>query len=294
MSRFVVMAASGKTGTAVCRSLLRAGHTVIAMGRTEASAQLLKKEGAQLAIGDPANEQFLAAHFDGADGVYALLPYDVGQPGYLSSQRRLGQALTRALQMSQVGKTVFLSSLGAEQAHGTGLIQSLHEQEARFAALGTESLLILRAGAFLENIGAQLDLMRSQGCHVEAIDEDRAVPMVCASDIADRVVHALTQESWQGHRIREVLGHGDISMGTVTRVLQEKLRMPHLRYVRLSYEDYAGRLREYGFAPDVAELNAELSRGINEGRIRSLHGRDSENTTPTSLAQYLDKALQAS
>jgi uncharacterized protein YbjT (DUF2867 family) len=193
--------------------------------------------------------------------------------------------------MSRVARTVFLSSLGADQATGTGMIQSLHEQEARFRSLASDNLLMLRAGALFDNVISQIGLMRSHGFHAEAIEEDLAIPMVSAADIAQRVVIGLTSEVWRGHRMCEVLGHSDISMRTVTRVLQEKLDMPRLRYLKLSYDDYAAMLAENGFAPDVAALTAELSRGINEGRIRSVHGRHPESTTATSFAEHLEGAL---
>jgi len=55
-------------------------------------------------------------------------------------------------------------------------------------------------------------------------------------------------------------------------------------------------LLQMGFSQNVAELFVEMSRAFNEGKIKSLAGRSSANTTPTrfeAFAEVLAKAYQA-
>ena len=55
------------------------------------------------------------------------------------------------MQDAGVRRAVFLSSLGAEVAAGTGPIVGLHGAEERLGAISGIALLILRAGYFYEN-----------------------------------------------------------------------------------------------------------------------------------------------
>ena len=56
-----------------------------------------------------------------------------------------------AIPGSGLRHVVFLSSLGADVAEGTGPIAGLHAQEQRLRRLSAVNVLILRAGYFFEN-----------------------------------------------------------------------------------------------------------------------------------------------
>jgi nucleoside-diphosphate-sugar epimerase len=117
-----VMGATGNTGRKIAETLLNAGENVRALGRSESKLAELKREGAEVCIGDTNDAAFLARAFRGADAIYTLLPTDRRAPDYRAEQDRQGEAIARAIRESGVRYVVALSSVGADLSEGTGVI----------------------------------------------------------------------------------------------------------------------------------------------------------------------------
>ena len=281
-----VMHASGRTGQRLTRQLLGAGHPVRALGRSAVRLGALVEHGAQACIGDPLDARHLAQAFEGMDVVYALMPYDLMQPGYLERQRQLGQAMADAVRAARVPRVVLLSSLGAELSWGTGMILSLHEQEQRLADLPWLHATFLRAGDFMENRLGALAPMLEHHVWSDVVSVDRPVPMVATADIADAAFEVVRSADWTGLNVREVLGPCDISYGEVTGILADRLGLPDLHYEPCSAQALRDMLMGAGLPPDTAELTAKISQAIEEGRIQSRQGRTEDNTTPTRFADF--------
>jgi uncharacterized protein YbjT (DUF2867 family) len=146
-----VMGATGNTGKRIVELLLEAGEKVRALGRSENRLAELEHAGADTRIGDAADAAFLTKAFRGADAVYTLLPTDPYAPDYRALQEKQGEAVAKAIKESGVPYVVALSSVGADQDEGTGLIAGLHSQEERLSSLKGTRVLILRPGFFFEN-----------------------------------------------------------------------------------------------------------------------------------------------
>lgn len=292
MSTFAVMGATGRTGSKIAQALINAGHQVRVLGRSQERLAGLQALGAKSLAGDSADRAYLARAFDGADGVYTLMPFDPQQAGYFQHQRAQGEAIAAALKQAGTPHVVALSSLGADQASGTGVIQSLYEQEQRLRELAGCHVMLLRPGAFFESIFSLLPGVRYQGVLADAVAVDQPVPMIATADVAASAAAALQARDWQGHVVRELLGPEDLTNRQVAAIVGQAIGQPALQYHQLAYEEMAGVLASAGLAADLAQLLVEFARGINEGRIRSLEGRNARNTTPTSLAT-MGPAFQA-
>jgi len=280
------MHASGRTGQRLTRRLLGAGHRVRALGRSAGSLGALVEAGASASIGDPTDAQHLRRAFEGVDLVYALLPYDLTQPGYLARQHQLGQAMADALRTAGVPRVVLLSSLGAELSQGTGMILSLHEQEQRLADIPWLHAVYLRAGDFMENRLAALAPLLAHRCWSDVVAADQPVPMVATADIADAAFELMTAPDWTGLSVREVMGPCDISHAEVTAILAHRLALPGLRYEPCSRSELRDLLVTAGVPLDTAELTAQTSQAIEDGRIRSRFGRTATSTTKTHFANF--------
>lgn len=285
-----ILGASGRTGARVAARLLgRPGLKLRVLGRFAEGLSALAAAGAEPRIGRLQDAAYLRVAFEGADAAYVMLPHELDRPGFLQRQREDAQAIAAALHGAGVPHVVALSSLGAEQAEGTGVILGLHALERSLG--GLPGLRLLRPGAFFENLLVQLPSPSAGAPLVDALRPDLAVPMLDTRDIGDAAAAALLSRDWQGLSVQELLGPCDLSGEQLACQLALHLGRPALAYQQLPYEVMAAELHEAGLAADAAALMMDMARALNEGRIRSLQGRDDGNSTPTGIAQFLREQL---
>lgn len=288
-----IMGATGNTGGKITKALLRAGEKVCALGRSKTKLAELEEAGAETYAGDAKDVDFLLKAFRGADAVYTLLPADPRSVDYCAEQDRQGEAIAKAIGGSGVRYVVALSSLGAELSEGTGPIAGLHAQEERTKQLEGTHVLALRPSFFFENFYFSLPLIRQEEINGDSVAPDLAVPMVATTDIAEVAARALRTRDWTGFAVRELLGPRDLTYAEATRILGERIGVPGLKYVQFSYPDMASLLVQAGLSQSFADLYNEMTRAVNEGKIRSLEGRTPQNTTSTRFEDFADELARA-
>jgi uncharacterized protein YbjT (DUF2867 family) len=291
-----VMGATGHTGRRLAELLLESGEKVRALGRSQDKLAPLAKMGAEVMAGDAGDARFLASAFRGAEGVFTLIPPDAHAADYRGLQDSIGEATAKAIRESGVRRVVFLSSVGADVPAGTGPIAGLHAQEARLRKLEDVHVLSLRAGYFFENFYESLGLIRHQGINGGAVAPDVPIPMIATRDIADAAARALRERDFQGFTVRELLGPRDLTQAEATRILGARIGKPDLKYVQFPYGDFTKALLQAGLSESVAGLYTEMSRALNEGKVKSVEGRRKENTTPTRFEDFaaeLEEAYRA-
>src|SRR6185436_15934573 len=111
MATIAVMGASGNIGSKVTEHLLAGGHTVRAIGRSAEKLAGLKARGADVLLGDAADEAFLTRAFTGADGAFTLVPTDLGSPDVRADMERVGTSIAAAIAKSGVRHAVAISSI---------------------------------------------------------------------------------------------------------------------------------------------------------------------------------------
>ena len=288
-----VMAATGRIGKRTTELLLTAGEKVRALGRSTRKLSELRNAGAETFVGEATDAAFLAKSFRGATAVYTLLPYNAQESNYYAQQTRVGEAIIEAVRQSGIRHVVFLSSIGADQPSGTGMIMSMHAQEGRLRGLKGTNVLILRPGPFFENLYGMLELIKHEGITGDAFAPDVPLPMVATRDIADAAARALRARNWNRVVVRELLGPRDISFAEATRIIGERIGKPELKYVQFPYADSIKALTQFGFSENIATLEVEVARAANEGRIGSQESRNAENTTPTRFEDFADELARA-
>src|SRR5262245_47118760 len=214
-----ILGASGKTGRATAEMLLDKGEKVRVIARHREPLAALVKHGAEAVVGDIGEAQFLASALHGSDAVYALIPPNPTAPDFLAYADDIGEGITQAVRSAGIKHVVFLSSVGADQASGTGPIVGLHRQEKRFAAVKGLNTVTLRAGYFFENHFMTLGLIKHEGINGSALAGDVAFAQVATRDIGAAAAHALRARDFSGLEVREVLGPRDLSMDEATRIL---------------------------------------------------------------------------
>jgi len=286
-----IMGASGHTGRAVADILLKEGQQVRVIGRARDRLQPLIDRGADAAVGDAADAAFLTRALRGSDGAYTLMPPDATHPDYRTYQTKVGEAMAKAVRDGGVKHLVFLSSVGADQPSGTGPIAGLHEHEQRLRTIPGLNALFLRPGYFFENHLLSLGLIKHQGINGSAMAGDLSIAMTATADIAREAARALRARDFTGVAVQEVLGPRDFTFKETTSILGKAIGRPDLAYVQFPYDAAFDGMVTMGLSKSMASLYVEMSRGFNEGKIKSVEGRNLRNTTPTRFEDFAANVL---
>src|SRR5215471_11263921 len=160
---YVVLGASGNTGHVVAKSLLARGQKVRVVGRNSAKLQPLASQDAEIFVGDLADSQALMRAFKGVDSAYVMIPPNPADHDVRGYQERVSDAIASAVEKSGVQHVVSLSSVGADQASGTGPVVGLHNLEEKLNHINRVNVLHLRPGYFMENTLPQAGAIRMLG-----------------------------------------------------------------------------------------------------------------------------------
>jgi hypothetical protein len=80
-------------------------------------------------------------------------------------------------------------------------------------------------------------------------------------------------------------------MAEVTTALGRAIGKPDLRYVQFPYDEARKGMVGAGLPAGMADLYVEMSRGFNEGAIRSTQPRSAATTTPTTIDTFAATVL---
>jgi len=206
---FAVTGVTGQVGAVVATKLLERGLPVRAVLRNAEKAGPWQDRGAEIAIADMADASALAKAFEGAEGVFLLLPpaFDPA-PGFPQVKATIA-ALKTALVEAKPKKVVCLSTVGA-QAKEDNLLSQLGLVEQSLSGLPMP-IAFLRAGWFMENSAWDIALARENGIMPSFLQPlTKPVPMVAVRDVG-AVAAELLQEDWTGKRIVELEGPSRIA-----------------------------------------------------------------------------------
>jgi uncharacterized protein YbjT (DUF2867 family) len=265
---FVVFGVSGNTGRIVANRLLAEGKRVRVVVRDAKRGEEWSQRGAEVAVADVEESGSVERALAGAEGAYLLLPPDNRTPDFMGRARRVLDSVERALAAAHVGHVVFLSSVGAQHAAGTGPIKSLHlvEEELPKAAPGTRFTFI-RAAYFMENILANLPAMKESGIlPVFGGGESYPFPMVATEDIGAVAAEALLSPPSSAKQILELSGPADYSFADAARAFGAALGRT-VTATPLPLEAMVPTLQQFGISADVAGQYREMTEGMAKGLL---------------------------
>jgi uncharacterized protein YbjT (DUF2867 family) len=140
---FVVLGATGNTGSAVVETLLSKKQPVRVVVRSAEKGAGWKAEGADVVVASLDEVSAMTEAFKGAKGVYLLVPPNYGAEAWLADQRARMDRAAEAVQKSGVDHVVFLSSVGGHISGGTGPIRAASYGEHAIGCIA-KRLTILR------------------------------------------------------------------------------------------------------------------------------------------------------
>lgn len=261
---YAVAGVTGHTGAATAEVLRAAGHPVRVLVRRAEQGEPWKKKGCEVAVADLADPAALAAALQGVKGFYLLSPPNMAAADFLADRKAFLEKVVEGLQRARPPAVVFLSSIGAQHASGTGPIVTAHRVEQALRGI-VPSVTFLRAAYFVENWGSVVGLAKAQGIlpHFGAVDVK--FPQVCARDIGEAVAYAL-KTPIDGTRVAELAGREDWSVEDVAAALGTLLGKP-VKAVAAPVEAAEAGLVQAGLPAEMARLYAEMYRGIGAGLV---------------------------
>jgi uncharacterized protein YbjT (DUF2867 family) len=288
---YVVLGATGNTGSVVAKALLDGSQKVRVVGRSKERLAGFVIRGAEAFEADIMDSAALTKAFTGARAVYTLLPPDPASPNYRAHQDEETNSIVTALEAAGVTHALTLSSFGADKPDKTGPVVGLHVMEKRLAQIPKLSALHLRAGYFMENTLPQVGIIRNFGMMAGPVRADLALPTIATRDIGAAAAEALLKLDFTGQQAHELLGQRDLTYLQMAKIIGAAIGIPNLTYVQMSAEQIIQAMTQMGMSKNFATLICEMADALNGGYMRALEPRSPANTTPTSFEEFVHKVF---
>jgi uncharacterized protein YbjT (DUF2867 family) len=265
---FVVIGATGNTGSAVADTLLSRKQPVRIVVRSADKGAAWKAKEAEIAVASLDDVSALTKAFEGATGVYLLVPPNYGAVTWLAEQRARMDRAAEAVKKSGVAHVVFLSSVGGHIAEGTGPIRAARygEQTLNGAA---KNLTILRPCYFMENWAPGVGMAKGQGILPTFIAPTAKAPMISTRDIG-RIGAEQLIAGGKGKLIVELAGPQEYSPDDVAAALGQILgKVVTAQQAPLSA--VVPTFKSFGFSDEAAGLFEEMYASFARGTIGYEH-----------------------
>jgi len=261
---FVVVGATGNTGSAVAETLLDRKQPVRIVVRSAEKGTAWKAKGAEIAVASLDDVPALTETFAGATGVYLLVPPNYGATAWLSEQRARMDRAAEAVKNSGVGHVVFLSSVGGHLAEGTGPIRAVRYGEQKLGA-AAKNLTILRPCYFMENWTPGIGSAKGQGILPTFIAPTAKIPMIATKDIG-RIGAEQLMAGGKGRQTIEMAGPEEYSPDQVAAALGQALgKRVSTQHAPLNA--VVPTFKSFGFSDEAAKLFEEMYAAFSTGAI---------------------------
>ena len=287
--KVVVTTPAGHVGSRVTQLLIQAGVRPTLLTRYPGRLDPAIAERADVIAADLSDAATVVRATTGTDALFWVSPdtadRDADPVAWLA---RLGAGAARAVTENQIGRTVFLSSIGAEQRVGAGQIDGLARTEEQLDATGA-SVLHLRCGYFFTNLLTELDSLRA-GVLRAPMPLDYAQPWVDPRDIGDVAAARLLSADWSGRQVQAVHGPEDLTLARVADIISQATGR-RIQAETMSEEELRRLLRAEGLGEAQVEGFAGMA-SLTRGGFAPEDRRSIVTTTPTTLAAWAHAYLR--
>jgi NAD(P)H dehydrogenase (quinone) len=284
---FAVTGITGNVGGEVARNLLAAGQPVRGVVRETRKGETWAKRGCDLVEADINDAAALAAAFQGAAGVFVLVPPNFDPSPDFREAHAVAAALRSALNAARPGRVVYLSTIGAQATRANLLTQhSIIEQ-----ALGELSIPIcfLRPGWFMENSSWDVAPAARNGVFPSFLQPlDKPVPMVATADIG-RVAAELIQTAWSGRSVVELEGPHRVPPEEIAATFADLLGRP-VRIDAVPRETWESLFQSQGMKNPAPRI--QMLDGFNQGWIEFESGEAGSRKGKVELRTVLQRLIE--
>ena len=279
----VVTAPTGNVGSRVARLLIQAGVRPRLLARHPARLDQALREQADVVEADLSDADAVVRATRDADAqLWVAPPTADPDADPVAWYARLGANAARAVTENGIGRTVFLSSIGAEMRTGAGEIDGLARTEELLDATGA-TVLKLRCGYFFTNLLGQVDSIR-EGVLKLPMALDFAQPWVDPRDIGEIAAARLLSAGWSGRHVQAVHGPEDLTLSRVAAIVSQATGHP-VRAETMTEDALRRSLQSSGLGDKQVEGFVGMSAVMRDDFIAQ-DKRSILTTTPTTLAAW--------
>jgi uncharacterized protein YbjT (DUF2867 family) len=288
---YAILGATGHVGSVITNSLLVRGEKVRVIGRDACRLDKFVRKGAEAVVANVSDAAASTKALTGVRAAFLMIPPDMTSEDYRADQDRASDAIALAVQEAGLKYAVFLSSIGAHVAAGTGPIAGLHAAEVKLNAVSELNVLHLRPAYFMENNLATMGMIQGMGILGNALLPELKIAMIATHDIGGYAARRLLSLDFSGKETRELLGERDLSMNETAAIIARGIGKSDLRYVQFPYEQVQQVLMQMGIPVKTAALFIEMYKAFNEGAVVAQEQRSAENTTSTSVEKFVQEVF---
>ncbi|MDJ1467319.1 SDR family oxidoreductase [Xanthocytophaga flava] len=267
----VVTGSLGYVSQPLTEKLLQKGHSVTVISSNPDKQKKIEALGARAAIGIIDDVDFIINTFTGADAVYCMLaPYgNLADPTNTADEviKRAETFVTnykQAIEKSGVKRIVYLSSIGADKATGSGLISVHYHAENTLRALPSDvNVSFIRAAGFYKNMLGYIHTLKHHNSIAASYGGDDRVVWVSNLDIADAVVNEL--ESQETDRKVSYVASEELSCTEAAAILGTAIGKPDLTWQILTDQQQLMALKAHGMNDSIAHNFVEMNASIHNG-----------------------------
>jgi uncharacterized protein YbjT (DUF2867 family) len=266
--KLVITGSLGHISRPLTIELVGKNHSVIVISSKPEKQKEIESLGAVAAIGSVQDAKFLASTFNGADGVYTMIPpsnYFNPHMDLMAYCQGIGNAYAEAIEASGVKRVVHLSSIGAHLLKDSGLIVSHRAVEDILSRLPDVALCFLRPSGFYYNLYSFLPRIKKEGFIAANYGGPEKLIWVSPLDIASAAAEEL-ERPWVGKKVRYV-SSDELSGDETARILGEAIGKPDLKWVLITSEQMKNGLQAAGMNHAIAEGMAEMFASQQRGEL---------------------------
>jgi len=284
---FAVTGITGNVGGHVAGNLLAAGRPVRAVVREIRKGDVWAERGCEVVKADIYDVGSLASAFEGAEGVFVLVPPSFDPAHGFPEARAIAATLKSALERARPGRVVYLSTIGAQASQSNLLTQhSIIEQVLRELSM---PITFLRPGWFMENFRWDIAAARASGVIQSFLQPlDKGVPMVATADVG-RVAAQLLQETLTGRQVVELEGPRRMTPNEIAATLAELLCRP-VRSESVPRGIWEPLFQSQGMQNPTPRIR--MLDGFNEGWIEFENGAAGSQKGQVALKTVLQKLVE--
>jgi len=285
---FAITGITGKVGGEVARNLLAAGQPVRAIVRDIRKGDAWAGRGCRLEQADINDEAALTSAFEGAEGVFVLVPPNFDPLPDFPEARATALRLRSALEAARPGRVVYLSTIGAQSSQSNLLTQhTIIEQALRDLPM---PITFLRPGWFMENSSWDVAPARQNGVISSYLQPvDKPVPMVATADIG-RVAAELLQETGKGRRVVELEGPRRVTPDMIGATFADLLGRP-VRVEAVPRETWESIFKSQGMKNPLPRI--QMLDGFNQGWIDFENGETGSRKGLVALETVLQQLIES-